>query len=68
MTNSGRMATTTVVHSDRQDGHAEAAGPSKSPRTLTNLGGGQTLLGQLKDLLLDVIRGEFQPLKVKKRR
>lgn len=37
-------------------------------RTLTNLGGGQTLLGQLEDLLFDVIRGEFQPLKVKKTR
>lgn len=63
MTNSGRKATTTAVHTDRQDGHAESA----ELRTLTNLGGGQTLLGQLKDLLFDVIRGEFQPLKVKKR-
>lgn len=30
---------------------------------LTNLRGGQTLLGQLENLLFDIIRGEFQPLK-----
>lgn len=36
--------------------------------TLTDLGGGQTLLGQFEDLLFDIIGGEFQPLEVKRRR
>lgn len=33
--------------------------------TLTDLGRGQTLLGQFEDLLFDIIGGEFQPLEVK---
>lgn len=32
--------------------------------TLTDLRGGQTLFGQLEDLLFDIIRCELQPLKV----
>lgn len=33
--------------------------------TLTDLRGGQTLFGQLEDLLFDIIRCELQPLEVK---
>lgn len=39
-------------------------GPALTP-TLTDLRGGQTLLGQLEDLLFDIIRCELQPLQVK---
>lgn len=36
-------------------------------KVLTDLRGGQTLLGQLENLLFDIIRGELQPLKFRQR-
>jgi len=32
------------------------------PEDHTNLGGGQTLLGQLEDLVLNLVGGELEPL------
>ena len=32
------------------------------PKDNTNLGRGQTLLGQLEDLVLDLVAGDLQPL------
>ena len=32
------------------------------PEDDTDLGGGQTLLGQFVDLILDLVRGQLQPL------
>ena len=32
------------------------------PEDDTNLGGGQTLLGELEDLVLNLVRGQLQPL------
>lgn len=49
---------------------AMSTGPHTTPFqwlytiTLTDLGGGQTLFGQLEDLLFDIVGSEFQPLQV----
>lgn len=46
--------------------HLSSHSTHKTCEERTNLRGGQTLLGQLEDLLLDIIGRQLQPLNRKK--